>query len=181
MEQFDNPLDYEFHMMQQAWEQEREQQVDAFIQAPVEQAQEFAQEPTDTKLDDLIAAYPSMRFLTKSTEAIDLEEWYSVMVDEKAALWKDLEDNHFLPANYKYSFGKVYVRHISFYHYNGIKKQRAFFSVPRGIDTIACVHSGKVTESLKLGWNPVEFSVTGTEKMHGMKLNKVSNLQIDYF
>ena len=179
MNEFDNPADYEFHMMQQAWEQEREQQLKAFMQAPV--VEEVQQEPTDTKLQELIAAYPGMRFLKKSTEAIDVDEWHSVMVAEKEAFWTDLEDNQFLPANTKYSLGQVYVRHISYYHYNGIMKQRAFFSVPRGQETIACVHSGKVTHGLSIGWNPVEFSVTGKEQMHGVELNKVSGLKIDRF
>lgn len=180
MEQYENPADYQLRMMQREWEQEREQQIETIMRAPDKQPQAFTQEP-NTKLDELISAYPSMRFLKKSTEAIDVDEWYSVMLAEKEALWKSLEDNHFLPAHTKHSLGKVYVRHISYYHFNGIKKQRAFFSVPRGQDTIACFHSGKVTEGLKMAWNPVEFSVTGKEQMHGVTLNKVSNLQIDYF
>jgi len=141
-------------------------------------------EPVNNKLQELIGAYPNMRFLTKNPDTvINLDEWFSIMQQERSDLgiWGTNADDTFLPSNFKYSFQQVYVKHISYYHYNGIKKQRAFFSIPLGLGGAACVHSGAVTQGLKTGWNRVSFTTMGTEMVHDRKVNKVSALKIDSF
>ncbi len=136
-----------------------------------------------SKLDELIDAYPSMKFLTKNPDPDLVDEWYTVLEDERSELggWGCNSDNTFLPFNTRYSLQKVYVKRISFYHYNGVKKQRAFFSVPQGLDGMACVHSGAVTQGLTVGWNCVSFSVIGTTEVLGRKVNKVSGLKLETF
>lgn len=181
----EDPRDYEFQMMQQAWEQERDEQPQDFTQEPVaEPIVEPVNNKHDSKLQELIAAYPNMRFLTKNPDTvISLDEWYDIMEQERSGLgvWGTNPDDTFLPSNFKYSVQQVYVKLISYYHYNGNTKQRAFFSIPLGLGGAACVHSGAVTKGLKTGWNQVSFTTMGTEMVHGRKVNKVSSLKSDSF
>lgn len=137
--------------------------------------------PEQSKLKELIDAYPSMRFLIKNPDPELVNEWYTILQEERSGLgsWGQQETT-ILPANTKYSFQKVYVKHISYYQYNGIKKQRVFFTVASG-DNPVCVHSGAVTEGLTTGWHQVSFTTNGVDKVNNLDLNKVSALKLTSF
>jgi hypothetical protein len=138
-------------------------------------------EPVNNKLKELIKSYPSMKFLNKNPEPELVNNWYTVLEDERSALgsWGEQETT-VLPVNTKYSFQRVYVKHISYYEYSGIKKQRAFFTLASG-DNPLCVHSGAITEGLTKGWHQVSFTTSGVDKVHNLNLNKVSALKLTSF
>lgn len=138
-------------------------------------------EPVNNKLKELIKSYPSMKFLNKNPEPELVNNWYTVLEDERSALgsWGEQETT-VLPVNTKYSFQRVYVKHISYYEYSGIKKQRAFFTLASG-DNPLCVHSGAITEGLTTGWHQVTFTTSGVDKVHNLNLNKVSALKLTSF
>lgn len=138
-------------------------------------------EPVNNKLKELIKSYPSMKFLTKNPDPELVNNWYTVLEDERSALgsWGEQETT-VLPVNTKYSFQRVYVKHISYYEYRGIKKQRVFFTLASG-DNPLCVHSGAITEGLTAGWHQVSYTTSGVDKVHNLNLNKVSALKLTSF
>jgi hypothetical protein len=137
-------------------------------------------EPVNNKLKELIKSYPSMKFLTKNPDTELVNNWYTVLEDERSALGSWGQETTTLPANTKYSFQRVYVKHISYYEYSGIKKQRVFFTLASG-DNPLCVHSGAIAEGLTKGWHQVTFTTSGVDKVHNLNLNKVSALKLTSF
>jgi hypothetical protein len=158
----------------------RDDLVAMHTQAP-EPKPEPKPEPVDSNLKKLIAAYPNMKFLNKNPDPELVSEWYTILQKERSALgsWGQQETT-VLPVNTKYSFQRVYVKHISYYEYSGIKKQRAFFTLASG-DNPLCVHSGAITEGLTTGWHQVTFTTSGVDKVHNLNLNKVSALKLTSF
>lgn len=133
------------------------------------------------KQQELIEAYPGMKFLTKNPDPQLVDEWYTILQDERSKLgnWGGGETT-ILPARTKYSLQRIYVKLISYYKHSGVPKQRVFFTVASG-DNPVCYHSGSVTKGLTKGWNQVSFTTSGVDKVLSLHLNKVSALKSDSF